>query len=335
MVVTDGQTEELAALQAEALAWVRRLTSGEATTADAAALRQWCARSPAHAAALSEARQFWDAFGPAGRSLLDDERAAADRARIATASRRIGRRALLGGALAASAAGVMVVRPPLGLWPSVFELRADYRTATGEQRHVTVADGISVQMNTRTSLSVGAGSDARTVELIAGEASFNLAQQARATGAESEGLFRVVAAGGRTTTRGAKFDVRMTGATVCVTCLADDVRVELGAQAVTLSSRQQVVYGADGLRPVAAIDPAVVAAWQQGLIVCNMQPLAEVIDELNRYRAGHIVLLNADAGRLPVNGRFRIDRPDEALAQIEQAFGVRRRSLPGGVVLLS
>ncbi|MEW6642771.1 MAG: FecR domain-containing protein [Pseudomonadota bacterium] len=334
MAVTDKQAEELAAVQAEALAWVRRLTSGEATTADAAALRRWCARSPVHAAAFSEARQFWDAFGPAGRSLLDDERAAADRARSTTAGRRIGRRALIGGALAASAAGMMVVRPPLGLWPSVFELRADYRTGTGEQRHVTVADGVTVQMNTRTSMSVTAGStQARSVELIAGEASFNLAQPAAQAG--GDGLFHVVAAGGRTTTRGATFDVRVNGSTVCVTCLADGVRVEQGAQAVTLSPRQQVVYDANGLRPVAAIDPVVVAAWQQGLIICNMQPLADVIDELNRYRAGRIVLLNAQVGRLPVNGRFRIDRPDEAIAQIEQAFGVHRRSLPGGVVLLS
>jgi len=332
MGMMERDTSELPPLQAEALTWVRRLTSGEATTADAAALRQWCARSPAHAAAFSEARQFWEAFGPAGRGLLQDEQAAQTRA--ARASHRIGRRALIGGALAASAAGAMMLRPPLGLWPSVFELRADYRTGTGEQRHVTVGEGVAIQMNTRTSMSVGTGAQAETVELIAGEASFNLAQPSRTVSQES-GLFQVVAAGGRTTTRGAKFDVRVTGSTVCVTCFEDGVRVAHGAQAVTLSPRQQVVYDAGGLRPVAAIDPVVVAAWQQGLIICNMQPLADVIDELNRYRAGHIVLLNAEAGRLPVNGRFRIDRPDEALAQIEQAFGVRRRSLPGGVVLLS
>jgi transmembrane sensor len=83
------------------------------------------------------------------------------------------------------------------------------------------------------------------------------------------------------------------------------------------------------------VDPSVVSAWQQGYIICNMTPLGDVVEELNRYRPGHIVLLNSALGRSPVNGRFRIDDPDEALAQIERAFGARRRVLPGGIVLLT
>ena len=62
--------------------------------------------------------------------------------------------------------------------------------------------------------------------------------------------------------------------------------------------------------------------------------LAEVIDELNRYRSGRIVLMNASLAQSPVNGQFKIDRPDDALAQIELGFGVRRRTLPGGLILL-
>lgn len=325
VMIENDSAGKLAPLHAEAHAWVRRLTSGEATAADAAALRQWCGRSPAHAAAFSEASQLWQAFGPAGRSLRHDE-TILNSARSSTAGRVMSRRALIGGALAASVAGVMVVRPPLGLWPSVFELAADYRTGTGEQRQLAAIDGLSIQMNTRTSLSIGAGAGADTVELIAGEASFR---------SERSGTLSVVAAGGRTTARNARFDVRVNGSTACVTCLTDDVRVEHLARSVTLTPRQQVAYDANGLGAVIAVDPLIVSAWQQGLIICNMRPLADVIEELNRYRSGRIVLLNAELGRNPVNGRFRIDQPDEALAQIERAFGVHRRTLPGGVVLLS
>lgn len=328
MIESEHHHDELSALEREAHAWIRRLTSGEARAADAAALRRWCGQSPAHAAAFSEASRFWKAFGPAGQSLLEDERTTSRRTRAGGRTPIMGRRAVIGGALAAAAAGIMVVHPPFDLWPSLLELRADYRTGVGEQREVAVVDGVAVQMNTRTSLSLGSGTASGTVELIAGEASFKVADRHTET-------FSVIAAGGRTTSTGAQFDVRVDGASVCVTCLANEARVEHRTQQVVLKSRQRVTYGDGGLGDVVAIDPSIAAAWQQGLIICNMTPLADVIAELNRYRSGRIVLLNAEFGRSPVNGRFRIDRPDEALLQIERAFGIHARSLPGGLVLLS
>lgn len=328
MIDSDRHHDELSALEREAHAWIRRLTSGEATASDAAALQRWRSQSPAHAAAFFEASRFWKAFGSAGQSLLDDERATSRRARAGGGSPIMSRRAVVGGALAATAAAIMVVHPPLDLWPSLFELRADYRTGVGEQREVAVVDGVAVQMNTRTSISLGSGDASGTVELIAGEASFKVADRRTET-------FSVIAAGGKTTSTEAQFDVRVDGASVCVTCLANEAHVEHRAQRIVLKSRQRVTYGDGGLGDVVAIDPSIAAAWQQGLIICNMTPLADVIQELNRYRSGRIVLLNAEFGRNPVNGRFRIDRPDEALVQIERAFGIHARTLPGGLVLLS
>ena len=239
-----------------------------------------------------------------------------------------GRRALIGGALAASAAGLFAVRPPLGLWPSLSELRADYRTGVGEQRRVVTGDGVAIQMNTRTSISVDIAGDPDAVELVAGEASF-------ATSGRRFKPFSVIAAGGKASADDARFDMRRLDSGACVTCLADEVRVEHRGRLVTLGPRQRVAYDGGGLGEIASVDPAVAAAWQNGLLIFNMTPLREVIDELNRYRAGRIVLLNQALARSPVNGRFRIDQPDEALTQIERAFGVQSRRLPGGFILLS
>ena len=59
------------------------------------------------------------------------------------------------------------------------ELRADYRTATGEQRRVTLVD-VTVQMNTQTSIAVPAqGDSADRIKLIAGEASFAVPLQSQ------------------------------------------------------------------------------------------------------------------------------------------------------------
>lgn len=307
-------------LDREANAWVRRITSGHATTDDALALRHWCARSPAHAAAFSAASQFWEAFGSAGQSLITDERAADARSR----SRGIGRRAFVGGALAASAAGVLLVRPPLDLWPSFSELKADFRTGAGEQRQIAGADGLSIAMNARTSISITDGD----VELIAGEASF-------VTHDDRTKRFNVVAGGGKTSALNARFDIRHAGSVIRVTCLADEIEVDHLGRTIVLGSRQQVSYSTDAIEKVVSIDPDVVSAWQRGWMIFTMTPLSDVIDELNRYRSGRIILINASLANSPVSAQFKIDRPDDALAQIELGFGVRRRTLPGGLILLS
>ncbi|MBB4199987.1 iron dicitrate transport regulator FecR [Rhodoblastus sphagnicola] len=323
---------ELDALHREAVAWFQRLTSGQATIDDAEALKRWRDQSAAHSAALADASRAWSDVGPAGLSLRrrDSERANG----LAYWRRRtMSRRAVLGGGLAtAAAASYAVIDPPLGLWPSLSEFKADYRTATGRQLSVTVADDVSVQLNTQTSIAVQPPDGERArLELIAGEASFATAPEARRS--------LVVRAGdGRTVTSDGRFSIRNIRASeswVCVTCFGGDVRIEHKAGATALGPGQQIRYDATGLGRIATVDQESASAWQRGIVVFRATPLAEVVVEINRYRPGRIVLLNAALGRKLVNGRFRIDQMDEILARLELAFGAKSHVLAGGIVLLS
>ena len=118
-------------LQQQARAWVLHIKSGKASTGDVQALRQWCALSSGHAQAFKEARRAWEDMGQVGLAY---------RARHPQQAQRptsiLDRRMFLGTAFSAVGASAVaaMVYPPLGLWPSVFELGADYRTATGEQQ---------------------------------------------------------------------------------------------------------------------------------------------------------------------------------------------------------
>lgn len=313
-------------LKREAVTWVRRLTSGEATTADAAALKRWSAQSPAHAAAFAAASRLWKDLEAAGRSLQFSGKASASPSSVA-----FSRRALIGGGLAAaSAAGVYaVVRPPLELWPSLGELTADYRTSTGEQRNVVLFDDVSVRMNTRTSIAVRALDNVvDKLELLNGEASFST----RGRGGRS---LAVRAADRWIMADAAQFEVRYLNSLVCVTCLDGAVTVERDGEAVSVAAGQQIRYDPSGLGLPQAVDTEVASAWQRGLLIFRFTPLSEVVDEVNRYRPGRIIVTNAELGRTPVSGRFRIDNLEEILTRIEQAFGAKVRSLPGGLVLLS
>jgi transmembrane sensor len=105
---------------------------------------------------------------------------------------------------------------------------------------------------------------------------------------------------------------------------------------VRLEAGRQASYSHDGgLTLPVAVDPETATAWQAGLLVFQDRPLTDVIEEINRYRPGRIILVNSALGRRLVNGTFHLDRLDEVIAQIRQLFGPSVKYLPGGLVILS
>jgi transmembrane sensor len=322
--------DDIAAKEREAIAWLVRITDDGATEADRAALERWLAASPANAQAFATARELWKTMpsaiatavksGDVSLPVPVDERTPS-----------IGRRGLMigFGAAAAAAAAYVVIDPPLGLWPSLRELAADYRTATGQQRRITIATAISVEMNTQTSIALRSPTDAfYAFELIAGEAIVGAAKG-------GDRPVQVVAANGVTTaTDAANFDVRCDASAASITCLSGVVRVQYHDRSVNLSEKQQVSYGGSEMSAVRTIDPAVVTAWQAGYLMFRNEPLVNVIDEVNRYRPGRIVLLDRKLGQNLVTARFKLDRLNDVIVQVREVFGAPVRTLPGGVVLV-
>ena len=59
-------------------------------------------------------------------------------------------------------------------------------------------------------------------------------------------------------------------------------------------------------------------AWQQGLLIFRDVPLARVIDEVNRYRPGRIIVVDPRLGRREVVADFRLDRLDAVVEFVAQ-----------------
>jgi transmembrane sensor len=319
-------------LRREAQAWLRRLTSGEVTEQDARAFRRWQASGPLHQAALSEAKHCWDALEPAFERIASKERAqnaALDEARRPAFLRR---RRFVGGAFGAAAAvGLAVAFPPFELWPTVGELRADYRTGTGEQRQIALTERVSVNLNTLTAISrQNMGGQTAGIELVSGEAAVDISAPLR----NADG-FRVTAGVGRSISAGGRFNVRHIDTTTCVTCIEGALRVEHPSGMRGLVAGQQVTYDANALGDVAHADLDTVSAWRSGILVFDLTPLAQVIDEINRYRPGRVVLLNKSLDARQVSGRFPVRSLDVVLSQIQHTYALNARKLPGGLLLLS
>lgn len=322
MSKTEDQPQPATSPERDAYDWAVRFASGEAGRADIDALKQWAARDPANAAAFDRASAAWHTVGlaaPEGNA--GSVRSAAARAGVTS------RRLFIGGALAASAAAVVVARP-LDLWPSFAELAADYRTAIGERRQIKVFDDVAIDMNTRTSIAMlSAQPGAERIELVSGEALVSRPAMTHAP-------LTVVAASGRVIAQDARFNVRRDAETVCVTCLDGDAVIEHAAGRQSLAAGQQITYSERGFGAASAADTAAVTAWQGGLLIFRAMPVAEVVAEVNRYRPGKVILTNAALGRERFSARFRIEKVDQVVYQIEQVFHARATALPGGIVLL-
>lgn len=329
--MSGGSTAPLGLVEWEAQCWVARFVGGEAEADELAAFQRWAARNPAHVEAFASACRQWDALGPAGLAFRADEarKASALRASAAAAPRQLARRAFIGSALAASAAAAAYVaaRPPFGLWPSVAELGADYRTSVGEQREIVLASGQTVALNTRTSVALrpSAPGNAR-IEVIAGEAAVTVADAAHA--------IEVIAGRGRVLADKASFNIRCDGVSVQTACLSGRAEVVLRGRSIFLDAGQQVSYSDSGFGPVTSANATMVASWKEGVLLFHATPLANAVAEINRYRSGRIILTNAALGQRLFSARFRIANIDDAVAQIQQIFGATTTTLPGGIVLL-
>lgn len=313
---------DAAPLQVEAIDWAVRLAVGPVSEADGRAFAQWRALSPAHAQAFDTASQFCADL----RAALPSQRAD-NVVPLRRPAPALSRRAFLGGgsAIAASlAGGLMVMHPPLGLWPSLAELMADERTGAGERRAFSPIAGVDVEMNSRSSVSTTDGG--KGLSLIAGEVYVAVAGAAMP--------FRVAAGDGTVTAQAASFNVRATDGELCITCVGGTLAVTHTSGPIRIGAGEEVRYADDGRVDRSPADREAALAWRRGLLIFRGTPLSTAISQINRYFPGRLVLTDGTKGSRPVSGVFHVNQIELAVVQIQQLLDVRATHLPGGVVLI-
>lgn len=314
-------------LQDQAVAWLVRLQSEEATDADRAGFAAWLALSDSHRNAYSEAEMF---VGKLRRPALE----AWDEQLFKTPSRsRVWARWWVPAVAACMALLFLVFFRPAStpLSPDVL------KTAKGEHRRFQLEDGSSVLLNSNTTVRVAFTGQHRGMELEAGEAFFVVAK-------DSKRPFEVHAGLGTTRAVGTEFNVRLRESTATVTVVEGVVRVSpsprsgggtVADSSVEVSHNEAVSYsGSDGMGSLRRSDPVTSLAWQRGQMVFNKRPLAEVIDELNQQWDRRVFVAGPRLRQLPVNGVFDIHDPDAVVRAVERTFHVRSLSLPLNILVL-
>ena len=206
---------------------------------------------------------------------------------------------------------------PIARWTS------DYSTAIGQQRVVTLADGSVAHMNTASAFSVDFSGPRREIRLEAGEVIFDVAKDA-------DHPFIVSANGGAAREVGTVYGVRLEDSGANVTVREGIVELTRGdSEPVRITVGQQAHYDNDGgLRKITDADLAAYGSWQRGKLIFNQRALSDVMEELQRYQPGKIVVALDALRGLKVTGVFETADLDAIFASIEQTTSARVTRLP-------
>lgn len=304
-------------LFAEASGWYFRLQAEDVSAAELDAFAAWKAQGAAQEQAWAEVVGLLGALREPARQIRADERARWHR----SSPRRWQRWAV--------AAAVLLMLGGLGLQtPWLDRLRADYATSTGESRTLQLADGSRLQLNTDSAVQIHLDGTQREVRLLRGEAWFEVTR-------DPNRPFVVQADDGWVKVIGTRFSVARRDAQTRVQVDQGKVEVNPGSGAsVFLEPGRAVAYRGGRLDAVQAFDPAASFAWRQRQLVFRQQPLADVVEELNRYWPGQTLVFGDALRQRKVSGVFEIDKPDAVLKALTHTLGLRADQYSGYLRIL-
>jgi transmembrane sensor len=298
---------------AEAGVWIARLHGDDRDQAIEAGFREWLAADPQNRRAFELATEVWEESANLRRVVPF--------AHDATKPVRARRPRILSWPAALTAATAIVIVLTLGGVIRYLE-QGSVATGVGEQRLLSLQDGTRVFLNTSTRVRVRYEAAERRVQLLAGEALFDVRPDKRRP-------FVVVAGDQRVTALGTSFVVRLENEKTAVTLVEGKVSVSGDARAaaslppVTLSPGQRLTLTPS--EPAALDRPALESAlaWRHGEIILDDTPLARAAEEMNRYSSMRIEIERPETEALLVSGLFQTGDSLSFANAVAQTYGLR------------
>ncbi|SEO38713.1 FecR family protein [Luteibacter sp. UNC138MFCol5.1] len=312
-------------LEHTAADWWTRLRDPSLPDAELLAWSEWLEADPRHADAFEQASALAESIAAMGGA---ERRAFVDRYVPATATAPArARRPRFALALAAGVAlAVVGAGAFLALKPRTQDVSASYASERAGHRDIALPDGSSIELGGASSVTARYGRDERMVDLDAGEAFFRVAH--------AERPFIVNAGPLRIRDLGTAFNVRRTGERVTVTVTEGRVRVSpMAAQSdagtVELGAGREVSFDPEtqAMR-ILDVDPANAVAWRGHRLEFVNEPLASVVENVNRYSKRPVRLADPTLGKLTFTGTVEVDTIDSWVAALPRVFPVRVATYP-------
>lgn len=306
------------AVRRQAIAWLVSKQSGAFSAEERQAFERWLAADPDHSRIYRQIEAAW-----MGLPCPSIELAAARKK-----DRRLWRHSQR---LALAIAASMALAVGLCAWEGwPLADNSVFRTAKGERRNITLADGSSVELNSDSELAVYYSWRGRSLALLRGEALFGVAPGKLRP-------FEVTAGGGRIRDIGTRFDVVVGASQNRVSVLEGAIDLRLAAtgdQRQTLAG-QAITYNAvTVLSEPEAADVKALTAWHTGKLIFRNTPLSEVLNKLERYHPVHFRLAEPSLAFLPLGGVFDNNDLERFLVTLEAVLPVDIKRDKNGDVLI-
>ena len=307
--------------------WVVQLRSADRPASTECDFADWLRESPVHVAEYLRAIEVWEALSHSDVDGASTVESLTREARQSVSTRlpvappplpfAAGRRTRHYGRLGAAAmCAVMILAAGWFGWRHFAAL--DFATGMGEQRSAVLSDGSIIELNTQTEVRVVYSASRRRIDLVRGEAFFQVAKNP----ARPFVVFTDLAAA---TAVGTRFSVYKAAKGTIVTVeegrvlvrniphgpdvaeetqQAPGVELDPGTQAEARPSRPVLTHRTDLVRSL---------AWRQRRLVFDGAPLSEVLEEFNRYNAVPLVLTDARLGDRRISGVFGANDPESLI----------------------
>jgi len=315
----------------EAMDWFQRNREGVLSEAERVAFLHWMKRSPEHVRAYMHALALHRQVGEALQSPLPEEAQAPPRQAAAKVVPLFGSapaapRAVPRGGRArrwAVAAAACVALLGVGLVPQLMPTEQLYSADHGELRDLVLPDQTQVRLNADSRLRVRMSWFSRKVELLQGEATFDIARERRPFEVQVNGLqIRDI---------GTVFDVSRRLQSTRIGVVSGEVEVwSQGAGARRLAQLEQgrVVQVDARSHAVEALDMplSMLLDWQQRKVSFLDERLDEVAASFNRHNQVQVRVLDEGAASARLSGSLDAHRIGALQAFLERdpRFVVRR-----------
>ncbi|MGB6306933.1 MAG: FecR domain-containing protein [Steroidobacteraceae bacterium] len=293
----------------QAARWVVRAADGTLDPEQQRELDVWLNADPRNRGAYIRARAQWvdldrlaALHGPASSEATKRESGV-----------RISRRVLLAAGVAAIAVGGLS-------WMALRDSKERYASGIGEVRRIALEDGSTLLLNTDSEVTVWFSKHRRNIQLIRGEALFEVAH-------DRERPFFVEVNDVVVRAVGTAFAVRLEAAQVDVTVTEGVVEVTEPAAAPG-SAEPGPSASRSETRRVAANERAIITharapqvhsitpaeadrrlAWRQGMVSFDGESLQMAVAEINRHNRRQIIVDDPALGAKPIVGVFRATDP--------------------------
>lgn len=290
--------------------WHAHLHSGVAVNADYTSFECWRAQDSRHAEIYARMEKLWSRFDgmdakPATMALNKALKSgAAKRKKVAV-------QAL---ALCLAVFGTWTISQTK---PAKYML-ADYRTGVGEQRVIELDDHSRITLNTHSAIDVDYSGKQRRITLQQGEILVEVAK-------DSTRPFIVETEHGTARALGTQYLVKREVEGTRVTVIESTVEACAAKvpACVTLAPGEQTVVTPDAVQAPSMVNAEASASWSKHTLVVDNQPLAQVLQELARYRYGRIFFNADEIADLRVSGVYSLDDTDRTLSVLVATTPIR------------